>query len=48
MKPVVDRLEAEMGKRLLVLRVNIQDQGIQDLLKKYGFAYTPTFILFNG
>jgi hypothetical protein len=48
MKPVVDRLETEMGDRLLILRVNVQDKDASDLLKKYGFEYTPTFIFLDG
>jgi thiol-disulfide isomerase/thioredoxin len=47
MKPVVDRLESEMGDRLKVIRVNVQDSTADGLLKAYGFQYTPTFILFG-
>jgi thioredoxin-related protein len=44
----VDGLETEMGTRLHVLRLNIQDQVGRELAPVYDFEYTPTFIFFDG
>jgi len=48
MKPVVDRLEAELGNQIDIIRVNIQDSAGHELAKAYAFQYTPTFIFFDG
>ncbi len=44
----MDGLEAELGTRLQVLRVNIQDPAGRELAPIYGFQYTPTFIFFDA
>jgi thioredoxin-related protein len=44
----VDGLETEMGTKLHVLRLNIQDQVGRELAPVYDFEYTPTFIFFDG
>jgi thiol-disulfide isomerase/thioredoxin len=46
-KPVVDRLEQEFTGKLLVIRLNIQDDLGKQLAPIYGFQYTPTFIFFD-
>ena len=47
LKPVVDRLEQEFAGRLLVIRVNIQEEAGMQLAPLYQFEATPTFIFFN-
>ena len=47
MKPVVDRLEKELGSQIYIIRVNIQDPAGQGLAKEFAFQYTPTFIFFD-
>jgi len=48
LKPVVDRLEAELNDHLLVLRVDIQSNDGGNLAERVGFKYTPTFILYDS
>jgi thiol-disulfide isomerase/thioredoxin len=47
-KPIVDGIEKEYQGHLIVLRLNVQDRDIRPMLAKYGFQFTPTFILFDG
>ena len=47
MKPVVDRLEDELGDRVDIIRVNVQDPVGRELAGSLGFQYTPTFIYFD-
>ncbi len=47
-KPVVDGIELENEGRLVVIRVNIQDEAGKALGEEYGFVYTPTFLFFDG
>ncbi len=44
----MDGLEAELGTRLRVLRVDIQDPIGRELAPVYGFQFTPTFIFFDS
>jgi thioredoxin-related protein len=44
----VDRLAAEWGDDVVVLRVNVQEPAAQPLLAELNFRFTPTFILFDG
>jgi len=44
----VDGLETEMGTRLHVLRVNIQETVGRELAPVYDFEYTPTYIFFDA
>jgi thioredoxin-related protein len=44
----VDGLEIEMGTRLHILRLNIQDQVGRELAPVYDFEYTPTYIFFDA
>jgi thioredoxin-related protein len=48
MKPVVDRLEEELKDKLVVIRVNVQEDAGRSLARSLGFEYTPTFILFDA
>ncbi len=43
----MDGLESELGPRLRVIRVNIQDPVGRELAPVYHFEYTPTFIFFD-
>jgi thiol-disulfide isomerase/thioredoxin len=53
-QPIVDELEEEInseisiGKRLHIIRLNIQEQTAQELASVYGFTFTPTFIFFDA
>ncbi len=48
MKPVVDGLEGELGAKIHILRLNIQEPVGRELAPVYGFQYTPTFIFFDS
>jgi thiol-disulfide isomerase/thioredoxin len=45
--PTIDKIEAEYQDRLLVLRINIQDEVGMQLAPLFSFEYTPTFIFFD-
>ncbi len=47
-KPVVDGLENELGEKLHIIRINVQDQIGRELGPVYQFEYTPTFIYFDA
>ncbi|MGC8857469.1 MAG: thioredoxin family protein [Anaerolineae bacterium] len=47
-KPSVDTLERELGARLRILRLNVQEPIGRELAPLYGFQYTPTFIFFDA
>ena len=44
----MDGLESELGTRLHILRVDIQDQVGRELAPVYDFEYTPTYIFFDA
>ncbi len=46
-KPIVDGLEIEFQNELLIAHLNVQDEQNRELMKKYGFQYTPTFIFID-
>ena len=46
-KPIVDGIENQHADDLVVIRVNVQENDMQPLMKTYAFQYTPTFILFD-
>ena len=48
MKPIVDGLEAELGDRIVVIRINIQQAIGRDLAPVYGIEFAPTFIFFDA
>ena len=47
-KPIVDGLENELGQKLHLIRINIQDQLGHELAPVYDFEYTPTYIFFDA
>ena len=47
-RPLMDRLENDVGHRLQVLRVNIDDAIGRELANLYNITFTPTFLLFNS
>ncbi len=47
-KPIVDGIEKQHADNLNVIRVNVQDDAMQPLMKTYAFQFTPTFILFDS
>ena len=44
----MDELEKQYINRLVVIRVNVQDDVGRELGSFYNFKYTPTFILFDA
>ena len=48
MKPVVDELENNLVDRLVIIRVNVQEEVGRELAPVYEFSFTPTFIFFNA
>ncbi len=46
--PVVDELETELGDRIHIIRLNIQNQTGMELAPVYAFNFTPTFIFFDA
>lgn len=44
----MDGLEKELGQKLNVVRVNIQDPVGRELAPVYNFEYTPTYIFFDS
>lgn len=47
-KPVVDGLETELGDKIHIIRLNVQEPVGRELTRVYAFQYTPTFIFFNA
>lgn len=43
----MDGLEKELGTKVRILRINIQDQVGRELAPLYDFEYTPTYIFFD-
>jgi hypothetical protein len=44
-KPVVDGIEREFPGTLKVIRLNVQDPVGRELGDRFGFQFTPTFVL---
>lgn len=44
----MDGLENELGNKLLIIRLDIQQPVGRELAAAYGFEYTPTYIFFDG
>ncbi len=44
----MDGLESELGPKLHVIRINIQDTVGRELAPVYNFEYTPTYIFFDA
>jgi thiol-disulfide isomerase/thioredoxin len=47
-KPIVDGLENELGQKLHILRIDVQDQIGRELGPVYNFEYTPTYVYFDA
>lgn len=47
-KPIVDGIERQHGDSLSVVRLNVQETAGQALAERFGFQFTPTFILFDA
>jgi thioredoxin 1 len=47
-KPVVEGLENELGNRVHIIRLNVQENVGRELGAVYGFTFTPTFIFFDA
>lgn len=46
-EPTVKKIEAEFGDELKVVKVNVLEEGMKPLLKRFEFQYTPTFIFLD-
>lgn len=44
----MDGLERELDDRLIIIRLNIQEEVGRELAPVYGFEFTPTFIYFDA
>ncbi len=44
----MDGLETELGSKLRIIRLNVQDSVGRELAPVYHFEYTPTFIFFDA
>ena len=44
----MDGIENELGDRLLVIRLNVQNPVGRELAPLYDFRFTPTFIYFDA
>ena len=48
MKPVVDELENNLMDRIVIIRVNVQEEVGRELAPIYDLGFTPTFIYFDA
>ena len=48
MQPIVDGLEQELGDRIRIIRLNIQEEVGRELAPVYRFEFTPTFIFIDA
>ena len=48
MKPIVDGLEAELGDKATIIRLNLQSSVGGELARQYGIEFAPTFIFFDA
>jgi len=48
MKPIVDGLERELGDRILIIRINIQESIGRELAPVYAIEFAPTFIFIDA
>ncbi len=44
----MDGLENELGNKLHIIRIDIQQTVGRELAPVYGFEYTPTYIFFDA
>ncbi|MQG67147.1 MAG: hypothetical protein FI704_08680 [SAR202 cluster bacterium] len=47
MKPAVDRLEAQLGQKVIFVRLEVQNHVGKILYSKYDGKLVPTFIIFD-
>ena len=47
MKPAVDRLEVQLGQKLIFVRLEVQSHVGKILYSKYDGKLVPTFIIFD-
>jgi thiol-disulfide isomerase/thioredoxin len=47
LKPTIDAIEDEFADRLIVLRIDAQEEVGRQFAQAYGFQYTPTFVYFD-
>ena len=47
MKPAVDRLEVQLGQKLIFVRLEVQSRVGKILYDKYDGKLVPTFIIFD-
>jgi hypothetical protein len=47
-KPIVDGIESEHKGALTVIRIDIQDPETRPIQARYGFEFTPLFVLIDG
>ena len=48
MKPMVDRLEKDLGARAQVLRVDVRSDSGRGLAESLGLKFVPTFIIIDA
>jgi thioredoxin 1 len=48
LKPTIDAIEEEFDGRLIVLRIDAQEEVGREFAQAYGFQYTPTFVYFDS
>lgn len=46
-EPVMKQIEFDYETELQVIRINVLEDGVDQLMKRYQFQYTPTFIFLN-
>ena len=44
----MDELETNLGDRIVIIRVNVQEEVGRELAPVYEFSFTPTFIFFDA
>ena len=44
----MDELENELRNKILIIRLDIQEEVGRELAPVYDFKFTPTFIFFDG
>ena len=47
-RPIVDRLEQDLGARALVLRLNVMESVGREVMDVYRVMLVPTFLVFDG
>lgn len=47
-EPIVKQVELDHAENLGVIRVNVLDHGVESILNRYQFRYTPTFVFLDA